>query len=277
MSMTPSNLPIIPKIKRETLLTLLSRNTRIDGRKLHDFRPISIELNYIPKAEGSALVKLGNTIVLAGIKCEIGTPFPDTPNEGVLTVHAEFVPLASPTFEPGPPDENAIELARVIDRSLRELKVIDLSKLAIIPGKKVWIVWVDIYILNHDGNLIDASMLASMAALLVTKKPKAVVEGEEVKIIREEREEPLPITNRVVSVSVGKIGEFMIIDPTAEEEQVLDVKLVISVSKDGKISGMQLTGMGSLSIDEVHKAVELALNKATELHKILEEATPSSK
>jgi len=275
--MTPSNLPIIPKIKRETLLTLLSRNTRIDGRKLHDFRPIRIELNYIPKAEGSALVKLGNTIVLAGIKCEIGTPFPDTPNEGVLTVHAEFVPLASPTFEPGPPDENAIELARVIDRSLRELKVIDLSKLAIIPGKKVWIIWVDIYILNHDGNLIDASMLASMAALLEAKKPKAVVEGEEVKIIREEREEPLPITNRVVSVSVGKIGEFMIIDPTAEEEQVLDVKLVISVSKDGKISGMQLTGMGSLSIDEVHKAVELALNKATELHKILEEATPSSK
>ena len=120
-------------------------------------------------------------------------------------------------------------------------------------------------------------MLASMAALLIAKKPKVMVEGEEVKIIREEREEPLPITNRVVSVSIGKIGEFMIIDPTAEEEQVLNVKLVISVSKDGKISGMQLTGMGSLKADEVHKAVELALNKATELHIILEEVIPSSK
>ncbi len=277
MSMTPSNLPIIPKIKRDTLITLLSRNTRIDGRKLHDFRPIKIELNYIPKAEGSALVRLGNTVVLVGIKCEIGTPFLDTPNEGVLTVHAEFVPLASPTFEPGPPDENAIELARVIDRSLRELKVIDLSKLAIIPGKKVWITWVDIYILNHDGNLIDASMLASMAALLITKMPKVVIEGEEVKIIRDQKEEPLPITNRVVTVSVGKIGDFMIIDPTAEEEQLLDVKLVISVSRDGKIAGMQLTGLGSLKIEEVHKAIELALDKAMDLHKVLEEVIPPSK
>lgn len=75
-------------------------------------------------------------------------------------------------FEPGPPDENAIELARVVDRSLREVGAIDLESLVIRPGEKVWVLWVDLYIIDHDGNLFDASMLATMAALMTARLPK---------------------------------------------------------------------------------------------------------
>ncbi|HID41892.1 MAG TPA: exosome complex protein Rrp42, partial [Pyrodictium sp.] len=135
MSITPSFQPVVPKLKRYTMETLLSRGVRLDGRRLDEVRNIEIVPGYIERAEGSALVKLGQTVVLAGIKTDIVAPFPDTPNEGVLVVHAEFVPLASPTFEPGPPDENAIELARVIDRSLREIKAVALYKLVLEPGK----------------------------------------------------------------------------------------------------------------------------------------------
>jgi exosome complex component RRP42 len=70
----------------------------------------------VKNAEGSAEVRLGKTLAIAGVKTSIGTPFADTPDMGVMIVNAEFLPIASPTFEPGPPDENAIELARVIDR-----------------------------------------------------------------------------------------------------------------------------------------------------------------
>ena len=99
-----------------------------------------------------------------------------------MTVNAELVPLAAPNFEPGPPDENSIELARIVDRGIRESKAIDTAKLCIEPGKKVFVVFVDVYVLNHDGNLIDAAALAAVSALMNTKMPNYEVEDGEVKI-----------------------------------------------------------------------------------------------
>jgi len=267
MSVTPSSPEyILPRIKVETLASLVRKGIRLSGRGLENYRDISIELNYIPNAEGSALVKLGNTQVLVGVKLEVGTPYPDTPNEGTMVVSAEFVPTASPVFEPGPPDENAIELARVIDRSIRELKAIDLSKLVLIPGKKVWNVWIDIYVLDHDGNLIDASSIASLAALMVTKIPKAEVTQEgEVKVDKSTYIGPLPMNHKVVTVTVGKLRDVLLVDPDLEEESVLDTKLVIAVSDDGRVAGIQKTGMGYLTKDEVLRIVDIALRKGKEI------------
>ncbi len=272
MSLTPSTFPIIPLVKKKSVMALLEKGKRLDGRSLNEYRPLSIELGYIPKAEGSALVRLGNTVVLVGIKTGIGSPFPDTPDEGILLVNAEFLPLASPSFEPGPPDENATELARVVDRSLREIRAVDLSKLAIIPGKKVWEIWVDIYVLDHDGNLLDASMLAAMAALSSAKMPEAVVEGEEVKLNREKLKDPVPVKHRVVIVTVGKIDGYLIVDPTLEEESLLDARLAIAVSDDGRIVGMQKMGMGTFTADEVRKAIEMAMESSKMLHQELGKA-----
>src|SRR5512147_184268 len=162
---------LVTKVRLKQIEALLEKGKRLDGRTLTDYREIKIEQGLIEKAEGSAQVFLGKTQVLVGIKVETGEPFPDTPNEGVMTVNAEFVPLASPNYEPGPPDENSIELARIVDRGIRESKAIDNEKLCIEPGKKVFVVFVDVYVLNHDGNLIDASAMAAMSALMNTKIP----------------------------------------------------------------------------------------------------------
>ncbi len=273
MSITPQQ-ELIPKLKVEAIMKLLERRERIDKRGLEDLRPIEIITNYIENAEGSAYVRLGTTQVVAGVKLEVGSPYPDTPNEGVLIVNAEFVPLASPSFEPGPPDENAIELARVIDRSLREYKVIDLSKLVLIPGKKVWIVWLDIYVLDHGGNLLDASSIASMAALLTTKIPKAEVNEQtgEVVVDKKQKVADLPVRGSVVTVTIGKIGNYLIVDPMYEEEQVLDAKLVIAVSNDGKIAGMQKSGMGYFTADEIRRAIKIALSKAPQIFEQIKSA-----
>ena len=173
---------LVTKIKVKQIEALLEKGTRIDGRGLLDTREIKIEQGLIEKAEGSARVLLGKTDVLVGVKIETGEPFPDTPKEGVLTVNAELVPLASPTFEPGPPDENSIELARVVDRGIRESHAVDTEKLCIEEGKKVFVVFVDVYVLNHDGNLIDASAIAAMAALMNTKMPNYEIKDGELKI-----------------------------------------------------------------------------------------------
>lgn len=272
MSMTPSNQRIVSKLKRSSIVSLIKKGLRVDGRKLDEYREITVIPNYISKAEGSAYAKIGGTLVIAGLKVGIGTPYPDMPNSGVITINAEFVPFASPTFEPGPPDENAIELARVIDRSIRELHVIDLEKLAVMPGEKVYILWLDIYVFDHDGNLLDTSMLAAITTLLSARIPKAVVkENGKVELDKNVREQ-LPITNKVVTVSVGKVDDKFIVDPSIDEEQVLDCKLAVSISEDGKIAGMQKMGSGTFTIEEVFEAVKLAKKASKTLFSKINEA-----
>lgn len=255
------------RLKRAQILSLLSSGRRVDGRAPDQYRQIKVETNLIGRADGSARVSLGDTLVLVGVKYEVGEPFPDTPDMGALTVNAEFLPLASPTFEAGPPDENAIELARVVDRSLRKANAVDLSKLCLIPGRKVWIAWVDIYVLNHDGNLIDASALATSAALITSRMPKAVIEGDRVRVVYEERSPP-PIAELPVTVTVAKIGNTLVVDPALDEEEAADAKISMSVVGD-RICAAQKTGEGSFDVDEIKRAAAIALEKARELQSVL--------
>ncbi|MBM5805574.1 MAG: exosome complex protein Rrp42 [Candidatus Verstraetearchaeota archaeon] len=262
---------IIPSVKRKQIIELAESGKRTDGRSLTDMRPVEIQTNVIEKAEGSATVRLGDTYVIAGVKFAIGDPFPDIPNDGVMSVSAEFVPLASSEFETGPPDENAIELARVVDRGLRESKLLDTSKLCIIPGKKVWIAWVDIFILDHRGNLMDAAALAGLSALLTSKMPKAEVSGEEVKVTEEFV--PVPLRAIPVNVTMAKIGDKLFVDPSLEEEEVMDCRLSVAFAEDDqkqeKICAMQKGGSGTLTPEELLRAVEIAKVKSQELRKHL--------
>jgi len=137
-------------------LELIKKGRRVDGRDFNQFRNIEVRNNIISKAEGSSRVKIGGTEVIAGVKLNLGTPFPDMPDNGNLSVNAEFSPIASPEFEPGPPSEDATELARVVDRGIRESHAIELEKLCITPGEKVWSVFIDLLLISHKGNLLDA-------------------------------------------------------------------------------------------------------------------------
>ncbi|MEM4767837.1 MAG: exosome complex protein Rrp42 [Saccharolobus sp.] len=265
MSVTPSNLNIIPIIKKESIVNLYEKGIRQDGRKLTDYRPLSIVLDYAKKANGSALVKLGNTMVLAGTKIEIGKPYEDMPNQGVLIVNVELLPLAYETFEPGPPDENAIELARVVDRSLRDSRAIDLSKLVIEPGKNVWTIWLDVYVLDYGGNVIDACTLASVAALYNSKLYKVERSEDGIKINKDEIIGKLPMNYPIVTVSVAKIDKYLIVDPDLEEESIMDAKISFSYTPDFKIVGIQKSGKGSLSLQDVTQAESLARSAAGKL------------
>ncbi len=268
MSVTPKASPIA-KLEEKNIIDLVKQGKRIDGRSLSEHRNLEIKVDTIEKANGSAQVSLGNTKVIVGVKLEVGDPFPDTPNQGVLVVNAELNPLASPTFEPGPPGEESIELARVVDRSIRESKTIDLEKLCIDPGKKVFIVFVDINVMDHDGNLIDASTMASLAALLSSKMlDYEFIDGE---MIYKSKKKSLPIINSPIAVTFAKLSENLVIDPCLKEEGVMTSRLTIGVNEKGAISAMQKGGNGEFKIDEVKKAVNMAIEKSKELRsKILE-------
>jgi exosome complex component RRP42 len=254
-------------VQKEFLTNAIISGTRGDGRKLEDFRKVEIETGIIYKAEGSARVKMGKTDILAGIKMEVGTPFSDRPDEGTIMVNAEFSPMASADFEPGRPGENSIELARVVDRGIRESKAIDLKKLCIEAGEKVWMVLADIQIMNHDGNLIDAAALAVVAALNDTKMPEYDKKTETIDI--KNKKKKLPLGCLPITVTMHKVGENLIIDPTVEEESLVASRFTVATKDDGNLCAIQKGGRKGLALDEIYKAFDLSIKKGKELRKLI--------
>jgi exosome complex component RRP42 len=252
---------IMSDIKRDHIHKLLSKGKRVDGRTWDEFRQVSIETKYVESAEGSARVRLGNTDVLVGIKMQTGTPFEDTPDKGVLATNAELIPLASPTFEAGPPDEDSIELARVVDRGIRESEMIDLSALCITPKEEVWLCFVDVYVLDYDGNLFDAAFLGAVAALKSVIVPAAIYDkGENF---------PLPIRSTPISCTSVQIENSILFDPTLDEEKVAEARLTVTTDENGDLRAMQKGLEGSLTLEQVRKIIETSQRLSKDLRKLV--------
>ncbi len=264
MALTPKK-DLTASIMRNKIYSLLLQDKRIDGRRPADLRPIKIETGLLTKADGSALVSMGSTKILTGIKVEVGAPFPDRPDEGTFTVNAELLPLASASFEPGPPDERGIELARVVDRSLRESGVVDLKKLCLVKGEKVYILFIDIYVLDYDGNYFDPSLISALAALATAKIPRyEIVDGKPQKTGEYFSPElsALPFT-----VMVGIIGERFLIDPQLEEEKALDVSLVMGTDEKGNMTCVQKNSPGQIPVGLMDRLVDVVAEKTNEIRR----------
>lgn len=248
------------EIKRDFLEHLAKEGKRVDGRGFNEFRPINIERNPVSLAEGSARVQVGETDVMAGIKASIGTPFNDRPNNGVWITNAELRPIASPDFELGPPRDHAIELARVVDRGIRESKMIDLSTLCLVPGEKVWMLFGDIHALDYCGNLFDSASLALVAAL-----KEAVLKADNFDQL--EKDFPIETHTTPISVTFAQVGGFLLMDPNLEEEQVARARLTVTTDDDGNIRAMQKGLAGKFTSDEIDQMVDAAVIKGHEIRK----------
>ena len=245
------------RLTAERIKEYLAQGKRFDGRKLEDFREIFIEGGVSNKAEGSARVRLGKTEVVVGVKMGVGTPYPDSLNKGNLMVTSELLPLSSPRYENGPPKFPAVELGRLVDRAIRESKFIDFEKLCIKEGEKVWSVFIDIYSINDDGNLVDAAEIGAIAALKRTRMPK--YDEEEGKVIYGEfTDKKIPLTKDLpICITAHKIDGKIIVDPTLEEEDVSEAKITIGATPEGVISSMQKGSPNELSIEEVYEILDI--------------------
>ena len=254
------------KTSKQHMLEFFAKGFRIDGRKLSEFRNVQVEIGVSPNAEGSARVKIGSTEVLAGVKLELGTPYPDKPDEGTIMVGAELLPLSSPDFEAGPPGITAIELARVVDRGIREAGVIDFKRLCITPGEKAWIVVIDIISVNDEGNLFDAAALAAIAAVKDCRFPSVSNGVINYKDITDER---LPLNEEAVEVTVHKIGSAIFIDPSLAEEQLSEARITVAVTRKGELCALQKGGDFPLIEEDIYSMIDLAVQKSRELRKLI--------
>jgi len=260
-----------PKLTEERIKEYLREGRRFDDRKLDEFREIKIETGVSKNAEGSARVKIGKTEVLVGVKMDVSEPYPDSLDKGNLMVSAELLPLSSPRFESGPPQFDAIELARVIDRGVRESKFIELEKLCIKKGEKVWTVFIDIYSINDDGNLLDAAGFGAIAALKDAKIPKYDEETGKT-LFGEWSNKKIPLSKEIpLSLTIHKVGNSLIVDPNKEEEDISETRVTIA-SCDGVIHAIQKGNEKELSIEEFNKILDLVEKTEREIFKKIEKS-----
>lgn len=244
---------MLSKITEDYLYRLIKEEKRIDDRDMFEYRDMEMEVGQIEPAEGSARVKLGDTDVIVGTKMEVGDPYPDTPESGVLTTAAELIPMASPEYESGPPGEDATELARVVDRGIREGDAVDTTELCIEKGEKVWVMFIDIHVLDFDGNLLDAAGIGAMAALIDTEVPASDFEEAE-----KEEDYSLPIEHTVVPVTFTKIKDQLILDSRLEEEKIADARLTISLNEENEIVAMQKGLRGVFDYESTKECIDKA-------------------
>jgi len=261
---------ILDQLKRDRILDLLKEDKRIDGRALDEQRPLSIETGVIPKANGSARIKLGNTEVITGVKIQPDKPFPDLGDKGILICTAEILPLADPRVEPGPPTEEVIELARVVDRGIRETEMIDLSQLVLKEGKSVIGLFIDSSVIDSDGNLFDACSYASVTAILSCTVPKYELKDDVPVLVEGVTSKP-PLKTIPVSVTMARIGNYIVVDPTAEEEACMDARITITTNSEGNICALQKGGSDGFTVDQLVRCSEVALSVGTKIRKRFEQ------
>ncbi len=249
---------VISTIEKKYIIENLKKGERIDDRGLWEYRKMNIAHDIIASAEGSAEVTLGETRIMTGVKYDVGEPFPDIPDEGVCTIMAELLPLASPLFERGPPDEQSIELARVVDRGIRHADCIQTKKLCIQENKLVYILFVDMYVMNYAGNLIDAGGISALTALISSRIPEGELKDGNLEwtgkyLTGKDIVKELPLI-----LTYGKIGDIIFLDPNLPEELVSEGRISISVTKD-KIVSIQKSGPATFSIEEIQELTKRSM------------------
>lgn len=236
--------------EKQFFIRALQERLRIDGREFDQFRALELEFG---DEYGVVDVRLGKTRVLTHVTAEVTSPFPDRPFDGVFTITTELSPMASPTFEVSRPTETELVLSRLLEKTLRRSSAIDTESLCLIAGHKVWSIRADVHILSHDGNLIDTSCIAVIAALQHFRKPDTSTEGESVTVYTLAEREPVPLSllhfPLCVTFSFYEAGETTLLDATLVEEQLREGSCTIGMNRHGEVC--QIAKLGGVPMDAV--------------------------
>ncbi|KAJ7170658.1 ribosomal protein S5 domain 2-type protein [Mycena crocata] len=229
---------------RAYLERFVAESIRPDGRSFDAWRDVSVNVGSISTANGSALVRLGETTIVCGVKAEISEPELDTPEEGFLVPNIDLPALCSPKFKPGPPSEEAQVLSDRLNEVLAS--IISLRSLVIHPSKAVWVLYVDATCINYDGNVFDAALIAMVAALRNTVLSKATY-NEETGLTACSRATtvPLQVLKTPISMSFGVFDATLLADPTAFEEPLLDTTISVVVDESGDLVSVVQLGPGT--------------------------------
>jgi len=264
---------LLSEAERQFVLHGVEGNVRVDGRTCTDIRPIEIETGIVSNTSGSARVKVANTDILVGVKAELDAP--KIPNKGRIEFFIDCSANATPEFEGRGGEDLAMEIRSVLMLAYSSSSCLDLERLCVLPGQQAWVIYIDVLILECGGNLFDAVSLGIKAALYNTRIPNVKVssyEGGQQEI--EVSDDPfdfnqLDVLNTPVLVTLTRVGQHFIIDPTQEEECCGLAAVVLAINETGKVLTVKKLGSGSLHPDSMRESIEVGQQIGVKINKVL--------
>jgi len=224
----------------------MSYTKRSDNRKMDEMRKIEAKVGIIPRASGSAMFRIGDTIAIAGVHGprNLHPKFLQDPEKGVLRCYYTMLPFSvSDRIRPGP-SRRSNEISLVTEKSL--LPALDLHKF---PGA---VVDVYIQIIQANAGTRCAGICAAAMALAHAG---------------------IPMKDMVAAISVGKVGDKVVIDLDKEEEDYEGGATDIPVAMTGRSQEVTLLQLdGEISRDELMKGLEMAKKGCLEIVEIQKKA-----
>ncbi|KAL4234142.1 Exosome complex component RRP42 [Mactra antiquata] len=255
-------------------------NLREDGRGCEDYRHLEIETSVVSTTSGSAKIRLANTEILVGVKVELGETSPENPDKGRIEFFVDCSANATPEFEGRGGEDLANEISNMLARAYDCPSCLDMRKLCVVEGKKCWIVYVDVLLLECGGSLFDASSIAVKAALYNTSIPRLTVTHDEGHTELELSDDPydvqrLDVYNSPCIVTLSKIGHSHVVDASQKEEACCLARLMLAVTDKGCVTAMKKEGSGSFDVSSIEDMLETGKKVGQSLNKSLMEVLVS--
>lgn len=252
---------------RETLHPATS--LRLDGRELLQYRDIQLDITRsIKLLQVNAVIQWGNIRIHCTVSGSIVIPYPDRSNEGVLTFQGI---------------DNYHH--RILEKVFKSSDVVDTESLCIIAGEKVWSILCSLRVLDSSGgNILDAMILVALAGFQAFRKPDMDIVREDsshrIHIYDEIEREALPLALHyipmAVTIGIMKVKdstEFaLVIDPSQEELDAVDTRIVIFVNSHQELCFVQKPGGIPIPMEIIVRASNLAIQVSPQIHQILKEA-----
>jgi ribonuclease PH len=220
---------------------------RSDQRAATEMRLVEIVPHFISSAEGSALIRLGETQVICTASVEDGVPpFQKGSGRGWITSEYAMIPRATQTRTPrestrGRQGGRTMEIQRLIGRSLRA--VIDLEAL----GERT--VWIDCDVIRADGGTRTASVSGSLVALGLALQ----------KLVAQRTLSRMPLKDYLAAISVGIVGGETLLDLSYAEDSSAEVDMNVVMTGAGQLVETQATAEGRVfSVEDLNRLIELA-------------------
>ena len=229
---------------------------RADGRKTNELRPVEMTADFTKFAEGSVLIRCGDTVVLCNASVEDRVPPHVRPGHGWVTAEYSMLPRANRERSRRDVDKlklsgRSAEIQRLIGRSLRA--AVDMSLL----GERT--ITIDCDVLQGDGGTRTASVTGGFVALSYALH-KLVVDGA----LKE-----MPLRTCVAAISAGIVDDELLLDLCYEEDSAAQVDLNCVMTGEGELVELQGTGEGrAFTIDEQRRLVDLCAKGIREVQSI---------
>ncbi len=255
----------------------VQRGVRPDGRALLAARKLSVRNAALSSTDGSVLVRMGHTAVLAGVQCDPTVPSEAEPSHGRVVVGVDLPAVCSPTIAAAHGgsgggggsisrlDRDKAVLVELLQRTANG-GLVSLESLCIAEGVATWSCYCELCVLEHDGNLLDAAMLAMMAALARVRLPHVTSdEATGALSVQAEAAIPVRVVQPLYPCSFSVLADALVLDPCAEEEALSSTAFTLLLDGMGELRAVHKPGGAPLPDGSLTACVAAARQRLPQL------------